>query len=279
MKSAGPPSRMTPASGSPSSSPPRQVRRAERLPRLEAGLHERFDLPGELVGPGRAATEIGAGRDRDAGRMGADGRSPRPARSGSAIRWRALGSGEPLDRRRRRRTSARTGTPPASRRGSCRARPSPRRAPRRARSRARWQSTPPCTPARAPARSPEWAVTLRAPRVGGRHDPRDLVGRPRRDAGVGPVEIELEQVRRRRRAGPSPAASSSSASSASTRALAGHRAGAVQPRPGGADVRVARPALPAVTHAEAERPRVGHRPDRSPGARRRRGPSARRRRS
>src|SRR6185295_8370942 len=43
---------------------------AERLPRLQPGVDEPLDLPGELVGPERAAAEVGAGRDPDAGAVG-----------------------------------------------------------------------------------------------------------------------------------------------------------------------------------------------------------------
>ena len=43
---------------------------AERFPRLEAGRDQALDLPGQLVGPGRAAAEVRAGGDDDAGRMG-----------------------------------------------------------------------------------------------------------------------------------------------------------------------------------------------------------------
>ena len=36
----------------------------QRLPRLQARLHQALDLPGQLVGPGRTAAEVGAADDQ-----------------------------------------------------------------------------------------------------------------------------------------------------------------------------------------------------------------------
>src|SRR6476660_4701126 len=72
----------------------------ERLPRLQAGLHERLDLPGDLIRPGRTATEVRAGRDRDARRVGETDALLRPLDPGGQL-LAAVRRGEPLDRRRR----------------------------------------------------------------------------------------------------------------------------------------------------------------------------------
>ena len=94
---------------------------------------------------------------------------------------------------------------------------------------------------------------LRAAGMRGRDDRRDLVGAPRGDAGLRPVEIELEQVgavielahrKPQQLVGVLRL----------DRSVAGHRPGAVQPCAGGADVRDARSAAPPVADAEAQCP-------------------------
>src|SRR6185436_14900060 len=71
---------------------------AERLPRLQPGVDEPLDLPGELVGPERAAAEVGAGRDPDAGAVGGPNRRLRVLAAGRQG-GTPLGAREPLDRR------------------------------------------------------------------------------------------------------------------------------------------------------------------------------------
>ena len=113
------------------------------------------------------------------------------------------------------------------------------------------ESTPAATPTRAPARSPEWAVTLMpracAAAITGTSSSADQGATP----GLRPVQVELEQV------GAVVELADREAQQLVgvvrlPRSGAGHRAGAVQPRPGCPDVREARTTPPPVAHAQAE---------------------------
>ena len=162
-------------------------RRGERLPGLQTRRDQLLDLPRELVGPRRAATEIGPGRDRDA---------RGPVREADALRALAGGRGSRRPRRtagrRRRGTSPTTEGPRASRRGTCRSAMAAHTAVEH--EAVLQQSTRPATPARAPGertrvrrdRAPRpWARRRRAaPRL-------HTTERWR----VRPVEVQLHEVR------------------------------------------------------------------------------------
>ena len=190
-KSAGPPSRRTPASGSPSSVAAVAVAAASACQGSRPAVDQALDLPGELVGPGRAAAEVRTGGDerrRRAGQPHALVR-PLPPRGDRAARV-----GEPRRSWSSWRTCATTQHRQRRDHRDVRWRHRPRRCPRRAGSRARCESTPASAPTRAPGSSPECAVT-RGPAPVRRLDRgADLVHGERRGVGVRPVQVELHQV-------------------------------------------------------------------------------------
>ena len=262
-KSAGPPSREDAGLWLAEELAAAPRRGAERLPRLETGGDERLDLPGELVRPGRAAAEIGAGRDPDAGSTGRSGSIPRRARGGRRSRSRPSA---PVNR-------SIVVVAPNDSHDRKTARVETRNVPRRAISAATSSSsskpcsiasTPPATPLRAPSIRPLWAVT-RAPRAWTAATTRSISATDHgQTVGSLAVEVELDEVGAVVELADR-GATSASPSATSTAQLA-ERAGSADPRPGRPDVRPARPAPRAVANAEAERPLAGRRPGRRPPA-------------
>ena len=192
-KSAGPPSRMTPASASPMSSPPAPGGRGQRVDRLDPRGHQARHLPRQLVGAQRAAAEVAAGGDRHARVAGGAHRrlALLQARRGGRAR------------RPRRRSAPCVVVAPKLSHERMTARVLTRVVPRAAISAAvaasrskpcSIESTPPMTASRAPLRRPECAATF-APRACAASTTRGhLVRGPRRDVDVGTVHVELHEV-------------------------------------------------------------------------------------